>query len=70
MNALARRNPTDKYPGYHGITKITILFRRKINQIPRYMDQFVVTIQPTGLFHNYELDNTMPLPARVQIKKK
>ncbi len=36
MNALARRNPTDKYPGYHGITKITILFRRKINQIPRY----------------------------------
>ncbi len=69
LNALADEIPLINIPVIMVSRRLQYYLEEKLTKY-HVMDQFVVTIQPTGLFHNYELDNTMPLPARVQIKKK
>ncbi len=69
LNALADEIPLINIPVIMVSRRLQYYLEEKLTKY-HIMDQFVVTIQPTGLFHNYEQDNNVPLPARVQIKKK
>ena len=69
LNALADEVPLINIPVIMVSRRLQYYLEEKLSKY-HIMDQFVVTIQPTGLFHNYEQDNNVPLPARVQIKKK